>query len=396
MLQDKYFNRLEWVVFWLLVLLYTLPIWRWHYFLTIDGPTHLYNAWLLKTMLLTPASGFHQWLAFNLSPEPNYLSHLLLSGLMTAMPPWLAEKLVQTLYVVSLPLAMRYLLRSWQPAAGFLAVLVFPLIYSVVFLYGFYNFCLSLVFLLLVLGYWRRHLAPTLPPAAAIWKLAGLVALLFFSHPLTYLVSGLLLGLLLVEQVLRRQLASWAATGRAFGAVALAYLPTLPLLGWYFWQKGTATDYPADSYRTNFAEWLRLAPLRHMTSDAGFHAPLGANLTTLRLLAGTEAIYLRLYALLLLGGLLYAAWRLLRRQAAGWVWAWWLAASLMVLAFVFLPDGISGGSVIRPRWGLFSCLSQWRPCPGPEPGHWQVWRPAWPTTWLATGCSCGFARLPGC
>ncbi|RZK62128.1 MAG: hypothetical protein EOO59_03345 [Hymenobacter sp.] len=60
--------------------------------------------------------------------------------------------------------------------------------------------------------------------------------------------------------------------------------------------------------------------------------------------------------LLLAGALLYATWQLLRRRASSWVWAWWVAAGLMVLAFVFLPDAISGGSVIRPRWGIFSYL----------------------------------------
>lgn len=356
MIKSWSFAKTEQVIFWLLVLLYALPIWRWHYFLTIDGPTHLYNAWLLKTMLLAPHSVFHQWLAFNLNPEPNYLSHLLLGGLLTVLPPWLAEKLVQTAYVVGLPLAMRYLIRSWQPAAGFLATLVFPLIYSVVFLFGFYNFCLSLVMLLLVLGYWKRHVAPANRSVRAVGVLAALMTLLYFSHPLSYLVSGLMLGLFVLEQAIGTRRTSLPQTGRALLAVALAYLPTLPLLGWYFWSKGTATAQPVISRRDNLKDWLSLAPIRHMTGNEGSHPYFHLNAGTWYLLPNTEASYLQLIGLVVSLALAYAAWRYARYQPNSRAWAWLLGAALMVLAYLILPDAISGGSVIRPRWGIFSYL----------------------------------------
>jgi hypothetical protein len=73
--------------------------------------------------------------------------------------------------------------------AGWRVVLDFPLVYSVVLLWGFYNFCLGLALLLLASGYWQRHTGRWRP--ATIAGLAGLLTLFYAAHPMTYLVSGL-------------------------------------------------------------------------------------------------------------------------------------------------------------------------------------------------------------
>ncbi|MGI4833999.1 MAG: hypothetical protein ACRYFK_11110 [Janthinobacterium lividum] len=80
-------ERWENWVFWLLLGAHLLPLWSHRYFLTVDGPAHLYNAWLLKAMLMHPSNTAHQLLAFNFNPEPNYLSHVLPGGLLTLLLP---------------------------------------------------------------------------------------------------------------------------------------------------------------------------------------------------------------------------------------------------------------------------------------------------------------------
>ncbi|MGI4834000.1 MAG: hypothetical protein ACRYFK_11115 [Janthinobacterium lividum] len=82
--------------------------------------------------------------------------------------------------MAGLPLALRYLLRAGRSDASWLVVLGFPLIYGVVLLWGFYNFCLSLVILLWALGYWRRMQPGGRPGAVA--ALAVLLTLLFLAH----------------------------------------------------------------------------------------------------------------------------------------------------------------------------------------------------------------------
>jgi len=321
----------ERVTFWLLIVLHLLPVWRYRYFLTADGPTHLYNAWLWKTMLLEPAHPAHQFLTFNSGPEPNYLSHVLLAGLLSIAAPWLAEKLLLTLYVLGLPLALRYALRASPTGADWLALLGFPFIYSVVLLWGFYNFCLSLVLLLLALGYWQRHAGRWQP--TTILGLTAVLTLLYFAHPMSYLVSGLLLGLLVVAGSRQR----WPARLRELGFLLLAYLPSLPLMGWYIWQQGATTRNPAEHYGENLWNWLRLEPIHYAGSAEGTYRWLVAGL-----LAGATGLVLR---------------QIPRGRASRQVGPWALGTLLLLTAYVIMPDEVAGGSITRPRWGLLSYLA---------------------------------------
>lgn len=331
-LRERGFAGWERVVFGLLLGLHLLPLWCHRYFLTSDGPAHLYNAALLKSMLLHPDHWAHQLLTINFNPEPNYFSHLLLVGLLTVLPPWLADKLVLTLYVVGLPLALRYLLRAVRPDAGWLAVLGFPLVYSVVLVWGFYNFCLSLAVFLWAVGYWVRRADASAWSLRSITTLAALLGLLFAAHPLPYLVSGLLLGLLALSAAARQR--SWVAAGRELGVLLLAYLPTLPLLWWYFRVKGTAASAPPSNYAESFWSWLRLAPLHYFGSAEGSYRWMIAALFGLLGLA--------------------AGWQVRRGAASRLALPWLLAGLLLLGAYVALPDAIAGGSIIKPRWALLS------------------------------------------
>ena len=345
----------EKAAFWLLLALHVAPLCGGRYFPTADGPTHLYNAWLWKTMLLQPGHPAHQALAFNPNPEPNYLSHLLLASLLTLAPPWLAEKALLLLYVVGLPLALRYALRSaGQAGVGWLAVLGFPFVYSVVLVWGFYNFCLSLVLLLLASGYWQRHTGRWRP--ATVAKFAGLLTLLYTAHPMTYLASGLLLGLL----VLAANRAHLARLLTELGVLLLAHLPTLLLLAWYAAHKGTATGQPALDYGANLWEWFRLEPIRYFGS--------------------AEATYRWLIAGLLTAAVAAAGARVVRREVAGWPAVPWALGLLLLLgAYVAMPDAIAGGSITRPRWGLLSYLTLLGGLAAVP------WRPRWRLIGLGTG-----------
>jgi hypothetical protein len=336
------YRWLEPLLFGLLTLAHLIPLWRFRYFSTNDGPAHLYNAWALKTLLFEPHSVLHHYLAINLNPEPNYLSHLLLMGGLAVGPPWLAEKLVLTLCVVSLPLAVRYLVASWQPKAAFLSILSFPFIYSVVFQFGFYNFCLSLALLLWVIGYWKRHVSIIKPRWQHVCGLTLGVSLLYAAHPLSYLVSGLILGVLALEQLYLSETAISSnpqplrSLLRSLGILFLAYLPTLPLLGWYFWQKGTASSQAAGSISQTLWAWVTLDPIHIMQS--------------------AEGTYRRILAVVLFGLVLYSGWKHLQRRRVAPAWGWVVVSLLLVLAYINMPDSVAGGGVIRPRLGLLSYL----------------------------------------
>lgn len=332
-------GRAESGLFGVLVLVHLLPLWSFRYFPTTDGPAHLYNAWAANQLLTHAQHPFHQYLAFNPVPVPNYLTQGLLMGLLHLLPPWLAEKLVQSLFVVGLPWAVRYVVRAWQPAAGFLALLAFSFIYSAVFQYGFYNFCLSLVLLLVAIGYWRRHLHEPRVAARNVVGMGGLLLLLYFAHPLTYLLTGLVLGLLTLERAWTTppgQRTQRLRTG--LGVLLLACAPSLLLLGGYL-QQPVAEQQPEGitvGAGKLLHDWLVLEPLRFMGS--------------------AEGTYRGLLAGLLLSLVAYAAWQHQRGGALRPGAAWALAALLVLGGYVLLPDALLGGSILRPRLGLLSYL----------------------------------------
>lgn len=323
-----------------MVLLHLLPLWSFRYFATTDGPSHLYNAWATKVLLTHTPHPVHQAFAINSGPVPNYLTQVLLVSALHLLPPWLAEKLVQTLYVVGLPLALRYVVRAWRPGAGFLALLAFPLVYSAVFQYGFYNFCLSVVLFLVVLGYWRRHFFARLPTLRHVVGLVSLLLVLYFAHPLPYLLAGFVVGLCVLEE-------AWRLPGPAsrltylrtrLSILLIACLPSLLLMGWYLSQPTVEELVSVVSIGPGqlLHDWVMLEPLRFMGS--------------------AEGTYRKLLATLLFGMVGYVGWCHARGRALAPGGALALAAGLLVLAYVLLPDALLGGSILRPRLGLLSYL----------------------------------------
>src|SRR5260370_37963400 len=79
----------------LLAVIAVVPIWSAHYFPTVDGPSHLYNSWLLQQLL----NGNHlvtQWYAIDWRPNPNWTGHIVLALLVSILPPPIAAKILAT------------------------------------------------------------------------------------------------------------------------------------------------------------------------------------------------------------------------------------------------------------------------------------------------------------
>ena len=76
-------------------------------------------------------------------PLPNLAGHLVLEGLTAVVSPEVAEKVVVSLYMVLLPLGVRYGVRSIRRRATPLAWVAFAMAYNYLYSQGFYNFVLS-------------------------------------------------------------------------------------------------------------------------------------------------------------------------------------------------------------------------------------------------------------
>lgn len=237
------FATAERLVFYLLLVLQILPLWAFHYFLTVDGPCHLYNS---KVLLDFWRGGeikafYDQWLYLNARFEPNWFGHffmMLLQGL--HIPGYLAEKLLQTFYVLGFGLGLRYLIRQIHSEGLFLSSLGLLFAHHYVFQMGFYNYSCSLALLFWVTGYWLNIRMQY--NAQRLLLLSFGFITLYFCHPVGLLFCFLLIGSVVLAEGWhdwRHRVAGfWKTFGQNLAALSLAALPVIVLFAEYLFFKG--------------------------------------------------------------------------------------------------------------------------------------------------------------
>ncbi len=133
------------------------PFWAIARFPSQDGPSHVANAWILRSLVTgaggEPAADFQ----LNLEPSPNWFTHASLAVLLGLAPPPVAEKLFLSAYVLLLLVSFRYALKALRPEAAPLSLVVAPLACDSALHLGYYNRAFASVPLLLALGFWARR-----------------------------------------------------------------------------------------------------------------------------------------------------------------------------------------------------------------------------------------------
>lgn len=325
-------------VFFLLLLVFLIPIWQGKYFLTGDGPTHLYNSEVLKDLVLGVGGDFYgEYYSVNQNFEPNWFSHIVLGTLLTVLPGFLAEKLFLTLYVVLFAVSFRGLIRQFNPQGALISILAFPFIYQKTFQMGFYNFSFSVVFLLLILGAWMRWRGNFNPGRQVRFGL--LYLLLFLSHPVSFLYSLPVLGLLWLGEGLPPVLkgkAAWGPFMRLGGRLLLAVLPAMGLMVWFVVRKGTETFPNPDTFHSMWHAFLQLTSLEVLKPNETFWA---------QLLTATVG-----FGVLVLAG--YRIWY--RNWQLGDVF--FLAFVLTLAAYFLAPGGFAGAGILSIRLQFYPWL----------------------------------------
>ena len=198
--EQKIFNRIEPVLFLVVALLNLLPVLLVKYFPTVDGPAHLYNSRLMSEMMNNPSGTLSNYFVLaNLIPT-NLTDHyfFLLTGYF--LPGYLGEKLLMLFYLIGLPYAFRYFIRSIRPDGTYLACFIFPFTYSFMFFYGFFNFHIALVFFLISLTYLKKFYQHTSVSYSIIFII--LITFVYLSHAFVFLVLLLYLALFHYRDIL--------------------------------------------------------------------------------------------------------------------------------------------------------------------------------------------------
>ena len=210
-----------------LIALHLAPVWMVARFPTQDGPQHAYNALILQSYGAPESAAFRDYFLISRRPVPNWITHLILAGLMTAVSPATADKIVVSGYVIAFFLAGLYVVRALDRSTRWPLLVLLPLAYNIFLFFGFYNFDYSLAVLMLTIGYWLRHAEALRGRRIAI--LALLVTLLYFCHIVAFGIAAIVIGLGVVQATV-----GVAATGPLLLATLLVAVAGMlkPFVGW--------------------------------------------------------------------------------------------------------------------------------------------------------------------
>lgn len=187
---DKY----EPLLFWILVLVGTLPLLLNKYYQTLDGPSHLYNGNIIKELVLGNYSEFRNLFCFNPLLVPNWISHFLFAVLGLVFPDFITEKIVFLGYFILTPLFFRKICLNFSPENKFLSYLMIPFAHNHLFYFGFFNFSIAIT-LFLATVYFGLKIQNNFQ-TKHIWILALLLLIIYFSHIMVLMISIFVLFLL--------------------------------------------------------------------------------------------------------------------------------------------------------------------------------------------------------
>jgi hypothetical protein len=331
-----FMRRAEPLLFALVTGLHLLPLHSGRWFVTLDGPCHLYSARLLRSLWEGDAfiGGFFR---VNPWPDPYWLGHLLMAPLHGTMPPWAIERLLYSLAVAGLAVSFRWFIAVLAPERRWMSIAVMPFLLHYALRLGFLNFSLSLPLLLvaLTLGVLAMN-----DPGRGWWPLAAALTLLYFAHVTSLLVAcAVLLAMACwrwltaegpLHMRIKRSLSWWPALVLP-AALTLLYLMRQPA--------------PSSA-------------VRHLPQTELWTALLQGRAWNALWAAGELEASQWTALPLLLGGVLAAGWGLCHafRSGIGNLTFWSVAWLPALAAYLVFPDTMAGGSSASPRLLLFLML----------------------------------------
>jgi hypothetical protein len=199
--------------------------WSTRYYLTQDGPSHLYTAVVARD-LLRADSPYASVYMYHPDMVSNWGTTVLFNASLLVFGPMFAERAIATLCILLGFFGIAYLIRSLDPAAPPWTPMINFLTNTWFLWIGFYNFYLGMVLCPFVVGYYIRHSRSMTWRQVAI--VSGSLVLLFFTHVLPVGLSVMaicLLGLWMhvLSPLIARQ--SLGPSIRPVGALVVVVAP---------------------------------------------------------------------------------------------------------------------------------------------------------------------------
>lgn len=181
------FNKLEPVLFALCILLTAWPVLATKYLTTLDGPSHLYNANLIRHLVSGQQDNISDLYCLNPALVPNWTGHFIMTVFGFFLPAFLSQKLVMLIYFILTPLFFRKCLLFFEPKNRFALYFIFPLLHNHLFYYGFFNMCLGITAMFASLSYFLN--AGSKIGVKHFIFLTLLLGITFFSHIIVFLIT---------------------------------------------------------------------------------------------------------------------------------------------------------------------------------------------------------------
>ena len=209
-----------------------------------DGPIRLYYADIYRS-LLAGSGTYSAYFKIKHILPPYMLADYLLIGLMSFLPPLLAERIFLCLYTIVMALGFRSLLRALNTGSGALAVCIIPFVLHKFIYLGFYQFSLGVALALIACGEYLRD-----PEGVRGWRrvrFLALLAVIMLSHPIPLFAVLLVIGtyiLISICETAKRLDGTWRRRIREAGRahsnllVTAAFSCCIPLYVLKFVQKG--------------------------------------------------------------------------------------------------------------------------------------------------------------
>ena len=137
-----------------------VQIWWPAYYLTGDGPCHLYNAKVLHDIWGGHDASFYQrFYDVIYAPNPNWLSSIIMGWFMYFANAVVAEKLFLTIYALVLASGFYKVIKQVSGSSSYIITIVFLFVFHHTLAKGFYNFSLGTALYFWMVWSWLRFIA---------------------------------------------------------------------------------------------------------------------------------------------------------------------------------------------------------------------------------------------
>ena len=207
-----------------------VPIWIFKYFPTQDGPSHLYNAFVLAHYFDASSIILREYITINTHIFPNWTTYLIMAPLLRILPPLVVQQIVLSICVISIPASVVYLQKSFKPAADPTALLGVLLAFSYVLFMGFFNFIVGAALFIFTIGFWWRR-----RNGRYLYALYALLIAIYLSHGLAFAATLVAIAILAATERRWRVFAELAPAVVLLITDAVARTQGQPLFRSFMW-----------------------------------------------------------------------------------------------------------------------------------------------------------------